>query len=372
MADREPFHTGIQYIAAKVAASIGDEQRTMAWLDRLERTGLGDELEPGDFGSIAETLAFRVRAEKFARAAPPVGNARLWTETRCAGVMPEGTAWDPRRNELLISSGRQRNVFAIDRMGNCRPLLKSRDLRLYGVLGMKIDPSSDTLWVATTNLPGMLDPKPDDDGKSSLVQIDLATGAVLRAFALPRSMLNDVAIAADGTVYVTDTRGGRVMLLRPRGDMLEQVVPPNTFEGPNGIVVLDNGDLLVADFHGLSRVVAPASPVATQWRLKTPNDLYLGGIDGLAKSGSTIVGIQNLIGRARVWSIALDAEMMRVARADVLLRGHPDLRNPMTGVIVGDRYLFVSDPEVQKALPDGELTSLPQGRTGHRVLELAL
>ncbi len=162
------------------------------------------------------------------------------------------------------------------------------------------------------------------------------------------------------------------MRLSPRSDELEPVVAEKTFEGPNGIVLLDDGDLLVADFHGLSRIVAPSSAAPAMRRLKTPGDVYLGGIDGLARSGATIIGIQNLVGRARIWSIVPDGDGQRIARADVLLRGHPEFRNPMTGVIVGNRYLFVADPNLQKGDPSGQVSALPSGRTGHRVLELNL
>lgn len=108
-------------------------------------------------------------------------------------------------------------------------------------------------------------------------------------------------------------------------------------------------------------------------RLATPNGMYLGGIDGLARSGAKIVGLQNLIGRGRVWSLTIDAGRSRVTDAKLLLRGHPDLKNPATGAIVGgNRYLFVADPNLQRLLPSGEITPLPAGRRGHRVLELPL
>ncbi len=150
------------------------------------------------------------------------------------------------------------------------------------------------------------------------------------------------------------------------------MLPPDTFESPNGIVVLDAGALLVADFDGLALVEAPSTVAPRVRRIATPAELYLGGIDGLARAGSRVVAIQNLVGRTRIWSLALDAKGARVTRADVLMRGHPDFRNPTTGVVVGDRLLFLADTKLQSPTPDGGITSLPEGRTGHRLLEISV
>jgi hypothetical protein len=92
----------------------------------------------------------------------------------------------------------------------------------------------------------------------------------------------------------------------------------------------------------------------------------------MARSGSRIVAIQNLIGRARIWSLTLDADATRVTDARVLLRGHADFMNPTTGAIAGERFVFVADPNLQQALPSGEVSKLPAGRRGHRVLEVPL
>jgi hypothetical protein len=47
----------------------------------------------------------------------------------------------------------------------------------------------------------------------------------------------------------------------------------------------------------------------------------------------------------------------------MLLRQHPDLRNPTTGVVVGRRFLFVADPNLQ-VFADGALSAALAGREG--------
>jgi sugar lactone lactonase YvrE len=370
---RQPDHVGAIYVAARTAASLGEEAVALQWLDRLAAVGLDDELDPDDFGAFAQAPAYRERAARFAAAAPPVGKVERATEMKCGDLLPEGTAYDPRRREVLVSSGRRRTVVAVSTDGGCREVVPSGDAGLLAVLGMSVDPATDSLWVASTAAPFMIDAKPADAGRAMLSRIDLAKGRVAASYALPGTgMLNDLARALDGSVYVTESRGGAVYRLAPRGAALSAITRPDTFESPNGIVALPDGSLLVADFDGLARIVDPAGPKPTVERLATPGNLYLGGIDGLALAGTRVIGIQNLVGRSRVWSLAIDTEQRRVTDAKVLLRGHSDFLNPTTGVVVDGRFVFVADPKLQNARPDGTLTALPAGRTGHRMLEVAV
>ena len=370
---RQPDHVGAIYVAARTAASLGEEAVALQWLDRLAAVGLDDELDPDDFGALAQTPAYRERAARFAAAAPPVGKVERTTEMKCGDLLPEGTAYDPRRREVLVSSGRRRTVVAVSTDGGCRDVVPSGDAGLLAVLGMSVDPATDSLWVASAAAPFMIDAKPAEAGRATLSRIDLAKGRVAASYPLPGpGMLNDLARAPDGSVYVTESRGGAVYRLAPRGAALNAIVPPETFESPNGIVALPDGSLLVADFDGLARIVDPAGPKPVVERLATPGNLYLGGIDGLALADKRVIGIQNLVGRSRIWSLAIDTGQRRVADAKVLLRGHRDFLNPTTGVVVGGRFVFVADPKLQSARPDGTLTALPAGRTGHRMLEVAV
>ncbi len=370
---KHPRHVGALYVSARTAASMGDETSAIQWLDRLAEVGMEDELDPDDFGAFADTPAYRERAARFAARAPPIGHALIHRETRCAGLLPEGTAWDAKRSELLLSSGRRRTVVAVDTQGRCRDVVPPGDRGLLAVLGMTVDPGRDTLWVASTAAPFMIDRRPEDMGRTLLARIDLSRGRVTHVYPLPGwGMLNDLALADDGSIYATESQGGTVWRLRPEGTALERLLPPETFESPNGIVWLAPGHLLVADFDGLAVVDLRGRSAGIERirRLATPGDVYLGGIDGLARSRQGVIGIQNLVGRTRVWSLTIDVAHARVSRAEVILRGHPDFRNPTTGVVAGDRLLFVADTKLQASTAGSDVTPLPAGRTGYRVLEL--
>jgi sugar lactone lactonase YvrE len=373
IAQRQPQHVGALYIAARTAAALGDEAATIQWLDRLAAVGMADELDPDDFGAFARTPAFRERAARFAAAAPPIGTASTTIELQCADLLPEGTAFDRRRNEILVSSGRRRTVVAIDARGQCRDIVPAGDGGLLAVLGMQADPDNDALWVASAAAPFMLDALPGEAGRALLSRIDLAGGRVTASYPLPSAgLLNDLARGQDGSIYITESRGGTVYRLPPGGDALSPLLPPETFDSPNGIVMLAGGQLLVADFNGLALISHPGSSTPRVTRLATPADLYLGGIDGLALANDRVVGIQNLVGRSRIWMLDIDPAKDRVRSASVLLRGHPDFLNPTTGVVAAGRFMFIADTKLQNPQSDGTLSAVPAGRTGHRLLGLSI
>lgn len=371
--DKQPRHVGALYVAARTAAALGDGAEATRWLDRLAEVGLDDELDPDDFGAYARSGEYLVRAARFAARAPPIGAPEKLSETQCGDMLPEGTAWDPKRGELLLSSGRRRTVVAVGSDGSCRDVVPVADAGLLAVLGMRLDAASDTLWVASAAAPFMVDRHPADPGRTMLAHIDLASGKATQTYALPGpGLLNDLTHTADGSVYVTESRGGTVYRLAPGARALAAIVPPDSLESPNGIAALPGDTLLVADFHGLALIRGAAGSSPRIERLATPDGLYLGGIDGLAVAAGTVVAIQNLVGRTRVWALSIDVCTQRVTEARVLLRGHADFLNPTTGVVVEDRFVFVADTKLQQARPDGTLSALPAGRSGHRVLELRI
>jgi len=91
--------------------------------------------------------------------------------------------------------------------------------------------------------------------RSGLAVIDPDSGMIVRRIAIPaRGFLNDVAVSPDGTIYVSDSRGG--VIFRVRGDQPEEWFSGPPLDRPNGLsadrerVVAGNsgnGDLVILD-----------------------------------------------------------------------------------------------------------------------------
>jgi outer membrane protein assembly factor BamB len=81
----------------------------------------------------------------------------------------------------------------------------------------------------------------DRDG---LVEIAVPTAQVVKVHALPdASFLNDVAVAEDGTAYVSDTGKNRIYRIAP-GGTAEIWVEDAALQSPNGLIV-DGGRVVV-------------------------------------------------------------------------------------------------------------------------------
>lgn len=120
---------------------------------------------------------------------------------------------------------------------------------LTNVLGVLAHDASNTLWVCQ-NTTGGRGGTPVS-GQAALRAFDLATGAAKGRHALPPNagVCNDIAVAADGTVYVTESFRGRVHRLRPGASALELwFEDAQTLNGVDGIALLADGTLYVNDF----------------------------------------------------------------------------------------------------------------------------
>jgi peroxiredoxin len=75
----------------------------------------------------------------------------------------------------------------------------------------------------------------------ALMQLDLSTGSITARYpAEGAGSLNDVAVDADGTVYVSDSRGEQIMLYRLRADKLEPWIKAPALAPVNGLHMLDD------------------------------------------------------------------------------------------------------------------------------------
>jgi sugar lactone lactonase YvrE len=67
--------------------------------------------------------------------------------------------------------------------------------------------------------------------------------------------LNDIALARDGTVYVTDTTQGSIYRLEPGATQLERWLQDSKMSFPNGLVLSpDDKRLYVAHVEGISMI----------------------------------------------------------------------------------------------------------------------
>ncbi len=151
----------------------------------------------------------------------------------------------------------------------------------YGVLA---DDSSGRLWVCSVAAFGARGPQ----APTEVVAFELKSGKLVGRWPFPGATgtCNDIAIAADGAAYATDTPGGRIVKLPKGGSALEVAVADDRLKGIDGLAFGADGALIINNVqkHELWRVVLPAAGKPAALTLLTASR-KMEGPDGIRNIG---------------------------------------------------------------------------------------
>lgn len=172
-----------------------------------------------------------------ARGLPPV------MTPAATNLFPEGVAWDPTRDALLVGSQTQpATISAVGRDGVARPVVT--DPTQAGFVGMKVDARRNRILAAIGD--------PFHPGATYLAIYNLRSGARERLVDLSGEghAVNDLTLDRAGNAYVTDAAAGAVYKVDVGGHVTtlvhdERLTPT---VGANGIVWDPRGFLVVANY----------------------------------------------------------------------------------------------------------------------------
>ena len=356
---------------AKAKALTGDGDGALTVLSSAVALGggAGADTDPA-FASLGDRPAFRALQPRIVENGRPVSNARPAFTIPEADMIPEGIAWDPGTRTLFLGSLAKNKIVAIavDGGGRARDFVPSGRDGLQRVLGMKVDPARKSLWVcsAEADVPGG-----NKTRASSLYRFDVATGKTRQKIPSPPGgahLFNDIAVAKDGGLFLTDSEEGAVYRLRAGADRLEVFQPGGRFFYPNGIALSEDGRFLyVAHVLG---VAAWELASGRTFDLPSPDEVTLVGIDGLSFNRGALVAIQNGMEPNRVAYFPLASSLDRVTGVRVLERGNPAFEIPTTGAVAGDTYYFIANSQLRALTPGG--VKDPEKRKPVVILELDL
>jgi sugar lactone lactonase YvrE len=273
-------------------------------------------------------------------------------------LIPEGIAVDPRTRTFYLGSIRKRKVLAIGARGAVSTFVSPGQGGLLGALGVKVDTRAELLWVASHGSRSTAGRAPGAAQPDGVLAFSLHDGSLRRRILFDDDaphLPNDLAIAPDGTVYVTDSAAGRVLRIPPDREALVPVTPPDALVYPNGIARAPDGRLYVAHLRGIAIVDPHAGSVTA---MSTVPGAPLGGIDGLVLERGTLLAVQNGIGRARMISIALDATGTRATKL-AILENDPAVLEIATTACVLDGALYTIANSQLRAFRHGDTPSHP-------------
>ena len=315
--------------------------------------------------TLDPTAEQRIALARQAAGAEPIEASRLLATVPSDVRLVESVWRDPASGDLFVTSVVSRSLQVRRGEGAWDPIALAGAGSLSG---MAFDPRANLLWVGS----GAFEQTPDPaTAFRGVIAIDPVSGLEKRRIAGPEgSSPSDLAVAADGTVFVSDPVSGAVYRGGPDATTLDVLVAPGTFRSPQGIVVLRDGvTLIVSDYgYGLALVSARTGAVK---RLATDAPVLLDGIDGLWRQGDRLIGVQNGARPIRIVELTLSADESRVIAASDRERAHPAWTEPVGGNITDGELVYVATGQWDRFGEGGEpVEERPPAPTEIRILPL--
>jgi sugar lactone lactonase YvrE len=335
-------------------------RETREALDLLKKClALQEGFDPsGDpaFLELKELKEFNALIEDVHRDFPVAMQAREAFRTSEKDLVPEGLAYDAQRNVFYLSSLNRRKIVQIGLDGSISDFVPGDRFDLLPVLGIRLDPNTDTVWAASFK----------DSGQTELLHFD-ATGKLLGRFRPDGSAkhgFNDLVIRKNGEVILTDSLANEVLRFDPVTRSFKVLPVHRPLFYPNGIALSgDDRTLYVADSLGVVRVDLTSG----QTHDVNPGPRStLAGIDGLYWHSGRLIAIQNGIGSPRVAAFHLSGDGLRVTQTTVLENRTNFCVLPTTGAIRGSDLFFIANSQIDNMNNDKvmDVTRLEAIRVG--------
>ena len=345
-----PDHPDLLISVARARAALGQAKESIALVRQAVDRGAGiDVARIPELQRLPPSPELEALIDDARRNLGSVPRAQIFALISDSAA-PEGITYDPVSRRVFVGTIHG-EILQVDERGQVSVFVP-RDSGLLQVLGLKVDPDRKLLWAVNGIFPELLSseaPKPEV-GVGGIHAFRLADGKVAGKYWLDERPLlhgfNDLALARNGDVYVTDS--AQAAVYRVHAGKLELFVRDEHLTFANGVVLApDQKRLYVASVEGISLVDVPTRKVR---RLAVPANASVHSIDGLAYHRGDLIGVQSSPYLGRVVRISLGIDGRSVRRVSTLSSRSPVEYNQTTAVVAGDQlYVVAGTPAVDTA-----------------------
>jgi hypothetical protein len=292
-------------------------------------------------------------------------------------LIPEGIAFDPSTGEFYLSSIFKDKVVKVSK-GKTTDLFPKGHEGFQGGVGLHVDHKRRILWTCSGNIMG-------DKFRRAIHAFDLNTMKVLKKVVHPidtmRRFYNDLVIADDGSVFITDTFDNSLWkwsldMESPDDKDIGPVKLPldDIVEFPNGIVITpDNEYLIVATARGLKRVNINTNHV--ELLQKPEGSLSSAGLDGIEYYKGSIIAVQNGYNKNSDMKLVryfLSKDHDKIEKIVVLDTGNKYFDVPTTLTIVNDEVFVIANSQLDNLDQEKMKIKAPEKLTETFVLKYKL
>lgn len=296
--------------------------------------------------------------------------------TRAADVVVPGSTDFPESMSASSDGTLFFSSFGNGRIWRAKPgeaeaseWIKSGSNGLASALGVLADDKSDTLYVCSDDF-SAAGIKIPGGGATSLKLFDLKTGEPKGSIPTPGNptLCNDIAVAGDGTAYVSDSFSGQILRLKPGANAFEVWTsdPRWKVEGKaqlDGIAILPDGAIYTNIFEGdgLYRIPVNADGSAGAiTKLTTSRPLYHS--DGLRAFGPNKLIMVEGETKGNLDLITIDGDNAKIETIKNGFDGPVSLAQVGDQIYVLDaplRYLLGPEAKEKKTPPPFKAIAVP-------------
>jgi len=262
-------------------------------------------------------------------------------------LIPEGLAFDQNTQKIYVSSTHKCKIVTIDKDGKVSDFIKDGQDDIKSVIGMEVDEKTNSLWAVSCEAPEFLPltNRGTENFRSSIYHFNLADGKLIKKYSLNKDsvFLNDLTVADDGTVYITESLQSGVYCIKSGSDSLEHILDLKDNGFVNGISFTDKPGLLyVATGKGIYKIDLSTKQASL---LPEASSLKATDIDGLSFHDNYFIGHQS----TAVTRFYLSPQRDSIIKADTLNSGK-EFNASTTGEVSPDSYYFIVNSQIQSGI----------------------
>ena len=352
---------------ASVETHLGNKLAALEWLERYAAMGLTYDLaSDDDLKPLLAEPGWKKIAAEMQQNATPVLHADPVCALPLADLMPEDLTFDKSSGTLIVSSIRHHSLYRVSLPKASSPrndghqtctleeLPLEAQAKRWPTMAVSFDAPRNLVWMTTSAMPDFTGFPKEDEGKAALLALDSRSGKVVRRFDLesaPPAVLGDMSISPDGTVYVSDSLGGRVFRVTGNPDRAGldktkldkakmEMIAEDLFSPQTPVLAADGKRLFVPEYPlGIAVIDLTGSGKITY--LSHPETVAVTGIDGMHLVGDSLIGVQNGTEPERVVRFRLNRAQTEIEAAEVVEQSAPAM-GESTHAVAANGYVYVS------------------------------
>ncbi len=338
-------HPVLNYLLARLNEKLGHRKNAIRYLKKAAQLGYTTrvrwlKIHPGNdpaFVSLRKEKIYQEIESIMAIVNKSVHRSEIAFVVKDKEIGTEGIAYDPVEKQFYMGSSQ--GIVKVDLNGNTRKFTREAGIDKLGwVNGIHIDSDRRILWACS-----------NDENRSEVIKFNLTTGRSLKKYILPsdgkRHMFNDLVIHPNGDIYITDTLGGTIFVIRRETDTLAPFSKSPKFSGLNGITLSDDGRQIFASSNvGIFKIEIQTKRV---FLLTHEKNFHSYGIDGLYLFDNQLYAIQNEL-LTQVSRFTLNRKGTHLKTCEIFEKNTHNLRAPTTGAIAGDYFYFIANSNWRK------------------------